>query len=382
MRFSAFTFPTLGVLLAAATSTTTADAQPAPQPVPVPQPAPTVAPPTAPPAAPSAPTTQPPAPTDDDRRPPVAPQPTGTPQPPAVPQPGYNRPYPQPGYNQPYPQPGYNQPRPQPGYNQPRPPPGYNQPYPQPGYNQPYPQQYPQPGYDPRGPQPGYGAGTGYGPPPPNGPIEEDDTGCCNWSARVDPFDLLFRRATLEFELAWGDLPLTAEASASWIFDSPSDGLSESGVDLAARIGWYVGGEPLKGFYIKANLGYETFNATLERDVGDGTFLGVPNAALCDSDSAPGTCSKQVSSTVLGLLVGNSAVFGADGGFSISGSIGIGVALADTVELQVDPCTPADVQSGVCSGFEGPNASSLRTTYYDASARIRLLGSLGLGVTF
>ncbi len=198
---------------------------------------------------------------------------------------------------------------------------------------------------------------------------------------RVDPFDLLFRRATLEAEFALGSLPLTAELAASWIFDSPSEGLNESGVDVAGRVGWYVGGKAMKGFFIKANVEYETFRATLNRQTSDGTNLGVPNPDLCDKDSEPGTCSKQVGSTILGLMFGNSAVFGADGGFSLTGSIGIGAALADTVQLQVDPCTPADVQAGVCVGFE-PNGSALRTSYYDAAARIRLLGSLSLGVTF
>ena len=248
------------------------------------------------------------------------------------------------------PPPGYGQP--QPGYGQ-QPPPGYGQ-QPPPGYGQ-----QPPPGYGP----PGYGPPPGPPPPPPKKPDKDD-----LWVAiRYDPFDLLFRRVTLEGEVKiWG--PITVQLTPAWIFDSPYENLSESGFDIAADVVWYVQGDAFKGFWLKAHAEYEIYKATLENpnEVG-GAPAGVP-ADDCDADSEPGTCSKTIGSTILGAMIGTSTVFGKDWGFNISGGIGIGVALADAVTLTVEP------------GDDGANGVTI--TKYDKTGRIQLLGSLGLGIAF
>ncbi len=183
---------------------------------------------------------------------------------------------------------------------------------------------------------------------------------------RYDPFDLLFRRVTFEGEVNIVG-PITVQLSPTWIFDSPAADVSESGFDVGLDVVWYVQGDPFRGFWLKAHAEYEYFNATLTREV-DGVPSGVPNPEHCDEDSEPGTCSTNVNSMIVGAMVGTSTVFGKNGGFAISGGIGIGVALADTVTLQVDG--------------ENPEETGLAYTYYDKTDRIRLLGSLGLGIAF
>ncbi|MBW2522533.1 MAG: hypothetical protein JRI23_00080 [Deltaproteobacteria bacterium] len=265
------------------------------------------------------------------------------------PPPGYGQP--QPGYGQP-PPPGYGQP--QPGYGQP-PPPGYGQP--QPGYGQP-----PPPGYGP----PGYGPPPGPPPPPPPEPPKDSYFDPYWLAIRWDPFDLLFRRVTFEGEVKiWG--PLTFQVNPSVIVDSMSPDLTERGVDLSANLVWYVQGDAFKGFWLKAHAGYEYFNATLTNPTTVGGAPAGTPASDCDADSEPGTCSKTLGSVVVGGMLGTSTVFGKDWGFNISGGIGLGVALADPVELAVD----------------GTNTTTgVKITYYDGWNRLRLLGSLGLGVAF
>jgi hypothetical protein len=185
-------------------------------------------------------------------------------------------------------------------------------------------------------------------------------------SIRYDPFDLLFRRVTLEGEVQiWG--PLTVQLNPSWIFDSPVENLTESGFDVSANFVWYVQGEAFQGFWLKAHAEYEIYEATVQNpyEVG-GAPAGYPEAS-CDADSAPGTCSKTIDSMIVGAMIGSSIVFGDDVGFIISGGIGIGVALADAQSLEVVGTT---------------QAPGIRTTYYDKTGRIRLLGSLGLGIAF
>jgi hypothetical protein len=68
------------------------------------------------------------------------------------------------------------------------------------------------------------------------------------------------------------------------------------------------------------------------------------------------------------VTVGDSVVFGRDGGFTLSGGIGVGVATADRTQLVAvskDPDVPHET-----------------ATYFDGADRLKLLGSLGLGVTF
>jgi hypothetical protein len=204
------------------------------------------------------------------------------------------------------------------------------------------------------------------------------------WSLRYDPFDLLFRRVTLEGEIAWGKLPLTVELAPSWIFDSSASDIDEMGFDIGARIAWYVQGEPLRGFWVKAHVSFEWFEATLYREASEEVFVGRPNPELCDDDSETGTCKRNINSAVLGLMIGNSTVFGDDGGFALTGGIGIGVALAESKALEVLPCTEADVAAGDphCPVPEASGTPGLLASYYDEVERIKLLGSLSLGITF
>jgi hypothetical protein len=258
--------------------------------------------------------------------------------------------------------------------------PAYPNNYPQ-TYPQTYPRTYPpaQPA-DPTYPSPSY---SGYVAPPP--PPPEKGRGCCLWSIRYDPFDLIWRRITFAAEVAWGKLPLSIELTPKYIFNAASDDVKETGFDMGVNIAWYPGGKALKGLWVKAHAEYETFRTTLTRKGADDAPIGKPNPDLCDPDSATGTCSKRVSSAILGLMVGSSYVFGSkNGGFAISGGIGIGAALATAKDLEVVPCTAADVaaKSPHCSAAEDAGAAALSYRYYGDAARIRLLGTLGLGIAF
>jgi hypothetical protein len=270
------------------------------------------------------------------------------PQPGAAPQPAYPQ---QPGYpQQGYPQQGY----PQQGYPQ--------QGYPQQGYpQQGYPQQgYPQQGYPQQGyPQQGYGQPGGYTPPagPPPPPAPKPAT-CCRWSARVDPFDLLFRRLTAQVEVAIVG-PLALELTPSWIFDSPTEFLTEKGFSFGGNIAFYLSGKAFQGMWLKAHLAYEAYDATLTH----------PNApATTDGSVSPFSQTKSVSTGVFGAMIGSTSVFGRDGGFVISGGIGIGAATAGTVTLEAPGPSPLDPTAVV--------------TIFDKLDRIKLLGSLGLGIAF
>jgi opacity protein-like surface antigen len=243
----------------------------------------------------------------------------------------------QPGYAQPgYAQPGYAQP----GYG--APPPGYGAP--PPGYGA------PPPGYGYGAPPPGYGYGPTPGPPPPPKPRKPS---CCRWSVRFNPFDLLFRRMTFEGEVAVIG-PLALEIDPSWIWGSPSENLDTTGFALGGNAVFYVSGDAFKGFWLKAHAGFETFEAVLTHP-GDSSVKATQN----------------VSSGILGGMLGSTSVFGRNGGFAISGGIGIGVALADPVSITADP-TPAFPDNG----------DSVTATYYDKIDKIQLLGSLALGVAF
>jgi hypothetical protein len=139
--------------------------------------------------------------------------------------------------------------------------------------------------------------------------------------------------------------PLTVGVAPSWIWGSLMDEqLDTTGFALAADVGVYVEGKPLRGFWIKGRIGYESFEAvltsrfpTVEPGVGD------------------------VSSVVLGGMLGSTNVFGRDGGFAMSGGIGLGVALADPVQIV---------------------AGNEYVEFYDKAGKIKLLGSLSLGVVF
>jgi hypothetical protein len=252
---------------------------------------------------------------------------------------------------------------------------------PQPPYTPPPAYEAAPPGYGPPGygpPPPGYG--YGYGPPP---PPPEPEPECCFWSIRYDPFDLLFRRITFEAEIALGSLPLTLELVPSYIWSSPAEGVEEQGFDIGARFGWYIQGNAMRGFWLKAHLEFETFEAQLLRgDTQLEQYYGKPNPELCDADSATGTCKRQLHNFIVGLMLGTSAVFPKSGGFIIHGGIGIGVSVVDAQRLQVDPCTQEDVNAGNPHCPVADTGEILVNDYFDKTGRIRLLGNLALGVAF
>ncbi len=279
----------------------------------------------------------------------------GAPPPPADPQ------APPPQAGQQVPPPGQQPPpaqqpgQPPPGHGQP--PPGYGQPppgYGQGGYAQPYGQQ-PQPGYGAPYGNSGYAQGYGYNGPPPEGPPpppprEKKEPECCRFAIRYDPFDLIFRRATFQGEVGIIG-PLAIEIEPSIIWGSPRELVEESGFALAANIGLYVSGRYLEGFFVKAHVGFEQFDAT-----------------LTNPDLPTETDSKSISAPIVGLMIGSSNIWGNDDlGFNLSGGIGIGVAIADKVTLSVN---------------DEAGRAAYVTDYYDKAGIIQLLGSLGLGVAF
>lgn len=160
---------------------------------------------------------------------------------------------------------------------------------------------------------------------------------------------MLFRRLSFEAEVAVIG-PLSVQLSPSWIFGTSTDNLEASGWALAGNVGVYFEGRALRGFWLKGHVGYESFDATLTHPV---------------QPKAPVT--KEVSSWILGGVIGNTTVFG-DGGFSLSGGIGIGVATADPITIVAESNNPAYADAGA--------------TFYDKSGSISILGTFGVGVTF
>ncbi|HTJ84055.1 MAG TPA: hypothetical protein VL400_20185 [Polyangiaceae bacterium] len=198
---------------------------------------------------------------------------------------------------------------------------------------------YPPPGY---GPQMQGGYYPGYGPPPPQGPppLPPEDEHEFRFAARFDPFDLIFRRLSFQAELAiWG--PFSIEAEPSWIFDSATENLDISGGALNGNILVYFTGDALKGFFVKATVGFEKYDATL-------TDPGLSISA-----------TKTLASPIIGVGIGSSTVFGDDFGFNLSGGIGIGFYTAEKQDL---------------------TAGRYQVTFYDKSGAIQLLASLGLGL--
>jgi hypothetical protein len=201
---------------------------------------------------------------------------------------------------------------------------------------------------------------------------------------RYDPFDLLFRRVTFEGEIAWGPLPFSLEIAPSYIFGAMSSEFEEEGFEIAARIAWYVQGDALRGFWVKAHAEYENFTATLLRGDEDNGYFGKPGPD-CDLESETGKCTRNIDSMIVGLMIGMSSVFGKNGGFALTGGIGIGVALAEPAKLEVQQCTAEDrlpPGNEHCVGQPVTTSGGLSYEYYDGFERIQPIGSLSLGVTF
>jgi hypothetical protein len=170
------------------------------------------------------------------------------------------------------------------------------------------------------------------------------------FSLRYDPFDLIERRLTFQGEVAIYKL-FAIEVVPSWIWGSPYSGVSGAGWALAGRAVFYLSGEAFRGLWLKAQAGYESYTASFTNP-GDST-----------SSSPP----QRLSSAVLGVLFGDTWVIPRDGGFALSGGFGIAFATAPTATLTA-PATA--------------NAPAAQTTLYDGFDKVRLLGSIGLGIAF
>ena len=215
------------------------------------------------------------------------------------------------------------------------------QPAPYPQQPAPYPQQPPPYGYGPYGQYQPVPYQPPVGPPPP--PLPPREPSCCRFGIRFDPFDLLFRRLSFQTEVGlWG--PFSVEAETTWIFGSPTENLDTTGGALMGSVLVYISGRYLEGFYAKASVGFESFEAVLTDE------------PLQKSTTA------DVSSPNFGISIGSSTVFGGDDfGFNLAGGVGIGFATGEPVTLQ---------------------AGRYETVFYDKSSSVQLLASLGLGIGF
>jgi hypothetical protein len=146
----------------------------------------------------------------------------------------------------------------------------------------------------------------------------------------------------------WG--PLTVEVAPSWIFGAPGDGIDAGGVSVLGALGVYFQGTPLRGFFLKGIAGFESFEATLQHPV-------------LEDSMASGT----VSSPIFGMLFGSSHVFGRNGGFHLSGGLGVDIRTGDQVTLRA----PGNATVG-----------DALVQFYDDDVTIGLLGSIGLGAAF
>ena len=179
--------------------------------------------------------------------------------------------------------------------------------------------------------------------------LAEEST-CCRFSARFDAFQLVFRRVAFEGEMKIAG-PFTIGVEPAWIWGGSTDRLDEQGLQLLGFFAWHFYGGPLRGFWLRAVGGFEAFDATLTHSKFEDVEV-----------------KKGIASGIFGLTIGDSVVFGQNGGFTLSGGIGIGFATSDKTQLvAVSP---------------DPDVPNETATYYDGADRLKLLGSLGLGVTF
>lgn len=225
-----------------------------------------------------------------------------------------------------------------------QPPPPVDPNAPPPGVQQP-PPGYAPPPYPPPQPYGAYPYPYPYVPPvgPPPPPLPPKDPSCCRIGIRFDPFDLIFRRMSFQAEVGiWG--PFSLEVEPSWIFGSSTENVDTKGGALAGNFLVYFTGRYLRGFYVKASVGFEKYEATLT------------------DEQLKKTATADVASPVLGIGIGSSTIFGNDDvGFNLAGGVGIGFATADPVTLQ---------------------AGRYQVVFYENSPSISLLASLGLGVAF
>lgn len=169
------------------------------------------------------------------------------------------------------------------------------------------------------------------------------------FSVRHDALDLAFRRLTLQAEVAVAG-PFAIEVAPSWIFGSAASGLDEQGFSVAANAVFYLAARALRGLWLKAHFAYENFRA-VATNPHDASLVSAPARA---------------SSAVLGVLFGDTWVIPRSGGFTLSGGLGVGVATAPKIDLGTALGTPKEAHASLYEGLD----------------RVRLLGSLALGVAF
>ncbi|MEJ7728635.1 MAG: hypothetical protein WKG00_05420 [Polyangiaceae bacterium] len=146
---------------------------------------------------------------------------------------------------------------------------------------------------------------------------------------------------------------MTLEIEPSWIWGTLEEATDEKGFALGGNVGVYFGRTPLRGWWVKGHVAFETFEASLTS----------PDGRL--------TVSERITSPLLGAMIGSSSIWGPDhardGGFILTTGVGIGAALADPVEL-------------VAANASGTGGN--RTEYYDGIGRLRFLGTVSIGAAF
>jgi len=168
---------------------------------------------------------------------------------------------------------------------------------------------------------------------------------------------IAFQRVTLEGEYAFYG-PFTVEVAPSYYFGVPlssRDGYSVGGAGVNGKFGWYFERNALDGWFVKGVLDYSRFSASSDFD------------------------KVSFGETTLGALIGNQFYFGQDGGFTISSSIGLGVAPgAKGHLLQVGGTDP----QGRLFQCQDGGPISTNASACPGGSTLRLLGQFALGYTF
>lgn len=202
-------------------------------------------------------------------------------------------------------------------------------------------------------PPPYPGPGYGYAPPPayaPTPPPPPPPSPCCSWSVRVDPFDLIFRRVTLEGEYRVLG-PVSIEVIPQYIFGTVFENQDEIGFSITGGARVYLeGGTGMEGWWLSGRFGYESFEATVTHPA-----------------DTSATLSRDLASPFAGMMIGTSTIFGRNGGFVISGGVGVGIYFAGKEELTV---------RSTADGTDAP------FTYYTGLNKIRPEGSFAIGAAF
>jgi hypothetical protein len=112
--------------------------------------------------------------------------------------------------------------------------------------------------------------------------------------------DLLFGRATGEIEYAFAG-PFSVVVVPEYVFNdlatSRTYGIKASGGGIAGEFGFWLEGRPLRGYFLKAHLGYRSI--TFKSDIDEVT----------------------VPATQLGAMFGSQSIYG--GWFTLSGGFGV-----------------------------------------------------------